>query len=73
MPDGLIVRGNGPRSVKGGASIRTQGDHRVAMSFLVLGMASKEPVTVDEAEMIGTSFPAFPAFMAKLGADIEEL
>ena len=73
LPDGLIVRGNGPRSVKGGASIRTQGDHRVAMSFLVLGMASKEPVTVDEAEMIGTSFPAFPAFMAKLGADIEEL
>ena len=73
LPDGLIVRGNGPKSVKGGASIRTQGDHRVAMSFLVLGMASKEPVTVDEAEMIGTSFPGFPAFMANLGADIEEL
>ena len=73
LPDGLIVRGNGPKSVKGGASIRTQGDHRVAMSFLVLGMASKEPVIVDEAEMIGTSFPAFPAFMANLGADIEEL
>lgn len=73
LPDGLIVRGNGPKSVKGGASIRTQGDHRVAMSFLVLGMASKEPVIVDEAEMIGTSFPGFPAFMANLGADIEEL
>lgn len=72
LPDGLIVRGNGPKSVKGGASIRTQGDHRVAMSFLVLGMASKEPVIVDEAEMIGTSFPGFPAFMASLGAEIEE-
>lgn len=73
LPDGLIVRGNGPKSVKGGASIRTQGDHRVAMSFLVLGMAAKEPVIVDEAEMIGTSFPSFSAFMAGLGAEIEEV
>ncbi len=73
LPDGLIVRGNGPKSVKGGATIRTQGDHRVAMSFLVLGMASREPVVVDEAEMIGTSFPGFAAFMANLGADITEL
>jgi 3-phosphoshikimate 1-carboxyvinyltransferase len=73
LPDGLIVRGHGSKSVKGGAAIRTHGDHRVAMSFLVLGMASKEPVIVDEAEMIGTSFPGFAAFMAGLGADIEEL
>jgi 3-phosphoshikimate 1-carboxyvinyltransferase len=73
LPDGLIVRGNGPKSVKGGAAIRTQGDHRVAMSFLVLGMASKEPVIVDEAEMIATSFPRFAAFMGDLGADIQEL
>lgn len=73
LPDGLIVRGNGPKSVKGGAAIRTQGDHRVAMSFLVLGMASKEPVIVDEAEMIATSFPRFAAFMSDLGADIQEL
>ena len=71
LPDGLVVRGQGPRGVKGGASIRTMGDHRVAMSFLVLGMASKEPVTVDEAEMIGTSFPGFVELMAGLGADIE--
>jgi 3-phosphoshikimate 1-carboxyvinyltransferase len=71
LPDGLIVRGAGPKSVKGGASIRTMGDHRVAMSFLVLGMASKEPVTVDEAEMIGTSFPGFVELMNSLGADIQ--
>ncbi|MBX9746529.1 MAG: 3-phosphoshikimate 1-carboxyvinyltransferase [Hyphomonadaceae bacterium] len=73
LPDGLVVRGHGPKSVKGGAHVRTHGDHRVAMSFLVLGMASKEPVTVDEAEMIGTSFPGFAACMAELGAQIEEL
>ncbi len=73
LPDGLVVRGAGPRGVRGGASIRTHGDHRVAMSFLVLGMASKEPVTVDDAEMIHTSFPDFAGFMRALGADIEEV
>ncbi|PZO55573.1 MAG: 3-phosphoshikimate 1-carboxyvinyltransferase [Alphaproteobacteria bacterium] len=73
LPDGLVVSGGGPKSVKGGATIRTHGDHRVAMSFLVLGMASKEPVTVDEAEMIGTSFPGFAACMAGLGGEIVEV
>ena len=71
-PDGLIVRGRGPGSVKGGARVRTHGDHRIAMSFLVLGLAAREPVTVDEAEMIATSFPDFAAFMRGLGADIVE-
>jgi len=71
LPDGLIVHGNGPKSVRGGATIRTHGDHRVAMSFLVLGLASKEPVIVDDAEMIGTSFPDFTGFMQSLGAKIE--
>jgi len=73
LPDGLVVRGNGPKSVRGGASIRTHGDHRVAMSFLVLGMASKEPVVVDDAEMIATSFPDFPGFMRGFGANIESV
>ncbi len=73
LPDGLVIRGNGPKGVRGGAQIRTQGDHRVAMSFLVLGMASKEPVTVDDAEMIATSFPGFVDLMRNLGADIDQL
>jgi 3-phosphoshikimate 1-carboxyvinyltransferase len=73
LPDGLVVRGNGPKSVRGGASIRTHGDHRVAMSFLVLGMASKDPVAVDDAEMIATSFPDFPGFMRGFGANIESV
>jgi 3-phosphoshikimate 1-carboxyvinyltransferase len=71
LEDGLVVNGNGPKSVRGGASIRTLGDHRVAMSFLVLGMASKEPVTVDDADMIATSFPGFAECMRALGGDIE--
>ncbi len=71
LEDGLVVRGNGPRSVRGGAEIRTLGDHRIAMSFLVLGMASKEPVTVDDADMIATSFPGFADCMRSLGGNIE--
>jgi 3-phosphoshikimate 1-carboxyvinyltransferase len=73
LEDGLVVRGHGPRSVRGGAQIRTLGDHRVAMSFLVLGMASKEPVTIDDADMIATSFPGFAECMRSLGATIEEV
>jgi 3-phosphoshikimate 1-carboxyvinyltransferase len=69
-PDGLIVRGRGPRGVRGGATVRTQGDHRVAMSFLVLGLAAKEPVVVEDADFIATSFPDFAGFMRALGADI---
>jgi 3-phosphoshikimate 1-carboxyvinyltransferase len=73
LEDGLVVRGRGPKSVKGGAEIRTLGDHRIAMSFLVLGLASKEPVVVDDADMIATSFPGFAEFMRSLGADIAAL
>jgi 3-phosphoshikimate 1-carboxyvinyltransferase len=73
LEDGLIVRGRGPKSVRGGAEIRTGGDHRIAMSFLVLGLASKEPITIDEAQMIATSFPDFAGLMRGLGAVIDEV
>jgi 3-phosphoshikimate 1-carboxyvinyltransferase len=66
-PDAMIVHG-GP--VRGGGEIVTKGDHRIAMSHLVLGLAAQEPVTVDEADMIATSFPTFRALMAGLGAQI---
>lgn len=61
----------GRRRVRGRARITAAGDHRIAMAFLVLGLASDEPVTVDSAEMIATSFPGFIATMRSLGADIE--
>jgi 3-phosphoshikimate 1-carboxyvinyltransferase len=61
----------GRDNVRGGASIATQGDHRVAMAFLTLGLAAEQPVEVDEAEMIATSFPGFTEIMRGLGADIQ--
>ena len=63
------ARANHP--VKGGAQITTHGDHRIAMSHLVLGLASTEPVSVDEPGMIATSFPEFVGLMTGLGAGIE--
>ena len=61
----------GRTKVPGGARIAARGDHRIAMAFLVLGLASDQPVEVDSAEMIATSFPEFVATMRALGADIE--
>lgn len=72
LPDGLVINGQGPNGVSGGAEIATHGDHRIAMSFLVLGLAAQRPVIVDQAEMIATSFPDFVGFMQSLGADITE-
>ncbi len=71
-PDGLLVMGTSGdnQHVPGGASITTHGDHRVAMSNLVLGLAARAPVRVDEAAMIATSFPGFVELMTGLGADL---
>ncbi|HYG26457.1 MAG TPA: 3-phosphoshikimate 1-carboxyvinyltransferase [Caulobacteraceae bacterium] len=68
-PEGFIVRGTG-KAPRGGTSIETSGDHRIAMSHLVLGFAAQQGVSVDEPEMIATSFPTFSALMAGLGAEI---
>jgi 3-phosphoshikimate 1-carboxyvinyltransferase len=68
-PDWLRVRGQG--GVKGGGRIKTNYDHRIAMSFLVMGLASKEPVEIDDGAMIATSFPGFLGVLQGLGADIE--
>jgi 3-phosphoshikimate 1-carboxyvinyltransferase len=65
--DTLIVEGCGG-SPSGGASVAACHDHRIAMSFLVLGLASKQPVEVDSAAMIATSFPDFAPLMRSLGA-----
>jgi 3-phosphoshikimate 1-carboxyvinyltransferase len=71
-PETLTVvgakRGNHP--VAGGAGVVTHGDHRIAMSHLVLGLAADAPVSVDEPGMIATSFPGFVELMQGLGADI---
>jgi 3-phosphoshikimate 1-carboxyvinyltransferase len=66
-PEGMIVSG-GP--VRGGATVTTHGDHRIAMSHLILGLAAEQAVTVDEPGMIATSFPTFQTLMRDLGAEI---
>ena len=66
--DTLIVHGMGPGGVPGGATCATHLDHRIAMSFLVCGMASVKPVSVDDASPIVTSFPKFEGLMKGLGA-----
>lgn len=68
--DTLIVHGLGAGGVPGGATCATHIDHRIAMSFLVLGMASKKPVSVDDASPIATSFPIFETLMIGLGASL---
>jgi 3-phosphoshikimate 1-carboxyvinyltransferase len=55
---------------QGGMTIDAQHDHRIAMSCLVFGLASREPVTVTGCETINTSFPGFDHLMQSLGADI---
>ncbi len=65
----LIVRGG--NSVKGGGRVETHIDHRIAMSFLILGLAAENPVTVDDASIINTSFPEFLSLMREIGAKIE--
>ncbi len=68
--DTLIVHGMGAGQVPGGATARTHIDHRIAMSFLVLGMAAKKPVSIDDASPIATSFPIFESLMIGLGASL---
>jgi 3-phosphoshikimate 1-carboxyvinyltransferase len=66
--DDLIVHGKG-RAVGGGV-VATHMDHRIAMSALVMGLASAKPVAVDDAAFIATSFPGFADLMRSLGADV---
>jgi 3-phosphoshikimate 1-carboxyvinyltransferase len=68
--DSLVVHGAG-RPPRGGGLVETAFDHRIAMSFLVLGMACDEPVAVDDASAIDTSFPGFTDLMNGLGAAIQ--
>ncbi|CAL74069.1 3-phosphoshikimate 1-carboxyvinyltransferase (5-enolpyruvylshikimate-3-phosphate synthase) (EPSP synthase) (EPSPS) [Bradyrhizobium sp. ORS 278] len=65
--DDLIVEGRG--HVPGGGLVATHMDHRIAMSALVMGLASDKPVTVDDTAFIATSFPDFIPLMRKAGAD----
>jgi len=69
--DDLHVIGRGGDGVPGGATILAQLDHRIAMSFLVMGMASQQPVQVDDIRPILTSFPNFVPLFQQLGARLQ--
>jgi 3-phosphoshikimate 1-carboxyvinyltransferase len=68
--DSLTVEGMGAGGVPGGGAVATHMDHRIAMSFLVMGLAARTAVTVDDGSMIATSFPNFLSLMRDLGASI---
>lgn len=69
--DTLTIFGDG-KAPAGGAEIDSDLDHRIAMAFLVLGMASRDAVRVAQAETIATSFPGFADMMNGLGANMSE-
>ena len=69
--DFLVVSGQPSGKNIGGGTVTTHLDHRIAMSFLVLGLRSEKPVTIDDKRMIATSFPEFMDMMTNLGAKIE--
>ncbi|MBD3664198.1 3-phosphoshikimate 1-carboxyvinyltransferase [Sulfitobacter sp. TSTF-M16] len=68
--DWWTVTGRGHGNVQGGATCQSHLDHRIAMSFLILGMAAQSPVRVDDGGPIATSFPIFETLMADLGAQV---
>ena len=66
--DDMIVQGKGRPA--GGAEVKTHMDHRIAMSALVMGLASENPVRIDDGAFIATSFPGFVELMSSIGADL---
>ncbi len=74
LPDGLIIHGAGGHGacerIPGGGSVETHLDHRIAMSFSVLGQMATAPVTIDDASPMQTSFPGFTDLMTGLGAGL---
>ncbi|MBW4710334.1 3-phosphoshikimate 1-carboxyvinyltransferase [Roseobacter sp. YSTF-M11] len=70
-PDWWTVTGRGHGKVPGGATCASHLDHRIAMSFLVLGMAAQSAVSIDDGGPIATSFPIFEPLMTGLGAALE--
>jgi 3-phosphoshikimate 1-carboxyvinyltransferase len=69
--DSLSVSGCGQACVAGGGTVESRHDHRIAMSFLVLGLTSAAPIGVDDTSMIETSFPTFFSLMEELGVSFE--
>jgi 3-phosphoshikimate 1-carboxyvinyltransferase len=70
LEDGLIIDGTGGEKLAGGVTVATKLDHRIAMSFAVAGLVSRQAVTIDDMAPVATSFPAFVDLMTGLGASV---
>ena len=68
LEDGIVVEGTGGAPLPGGGPIATKLDHRIAMSFAIAGLVSKNGVTIDDMRPVATSFPGFTALLQQLGA-----
>ncbi|MBB3980650.1 3-phosphoshikimate 1-carboxyvinyltransferase [Sphingobium fontiphilum] len=68
LDDGIIIEGRGGDPLPGGGPIATHLDHRIAMSFAVAGLASRNGVTIDDMRPVATSFPGFAPLLTTLGA-----
>lgn len=68
LPDGLDIVGDPARTLRGGATIETEGDHRIAMAFAVAALRADAPVTIDDGECVAVSYPGFWADLARLRA-----
>ncbi|MBA4091099.1 MAG: 3-phosphoshikimate 1-carboxyvinyltransferase [Sphingobium sp.] len=68
LEDGIIIEGSGGAPLTGGGPIATKLDHRIAMSFAIAGLVSKDGVTIDDMRPVATSFPTFVPLLAQLGA-----
>ena len=69
--DGMIIKGIGPyHSINGHVTIESRLDHRIAMSFLCLGLTTENPIKVTETDTINSSFPSFFEIMNKIGANL---
>lgn len=68
LDDGIVITGSGGRPLPGGATVASHLDHRIAMSFAILGLNAVRPVVVDDARPVETSFPGFADLMRSLGA-----
>ncbi|WP_242116826.1 3-phosphoshikimate 1-carboxyvinyltransferase [Sphingomonas lacusdianchii] len=68
--DGLIIDGTGGEPLPGGGTVEAKLDHRIAMSFVVAGLVSRAPVTIDDMAPVATSFPTFTTLLRGLGAPL---
>ncbi len=68
LEDGIVIEGSGGAALPGGGPIATKLDHRIAMSFAVAGLVSRNGVTIDDMRPVATSFPTFLPLLQTLGA-----